>query len=176
VIGFARKEFQLMLLRRMADFQPLLVESAIAELGATRAEYMRAHNRWQFLLHSRRAPKGLALQRAALGPPETSEDRRVGDVVVTAHSWRLPGLWPELRWEVVVGEADVVLHGWLVRASGAPKALAPWGCVVNDVMLEDSGAQQIDPDVPTQWLVQSGQTQYWFVHGLLQKISRAASA
>lgn len=159
-----------MLLRRMADFQPLLVEEAIARLGATHAEYMQAHNRWQFMLHSKRAPRGLALHPAALGPPDTTEDRRVGDVVVTAHSWRLPGLWPDLRWEAVAGVQDVVLHGWLTRASGAPKALAPWGCVVNDVMLAHPQAQQIDPDIPTQWLVQAGQTQYRFVHGLLQAI------
>lgn len=173
--GFARLEFQLMLLRRMADFQPLLVESAIAELGATRAQSMAAHNRWQFMQHSRRAPRGLALYRAALGPPDTSEDRRIGDVVVTAHSWRLPGLWPDLRWEAVVGVDDVVLHGWLVRDRGEPKALTPWNCVVSDVLLAHPQAQQIDPDIPTQWLVDTGEAQYWFVYGLLQ-ISRATSA
>jgi hypothetical protein len=170
VIGFARREFQLMLLRRMADFQPLRVESAIEALGATRAEYMKAHNRWQFMLHSRRAPRGLALYRAALGPPDTTEHRRVGDVTVTAHSWRLPGLWPDLRWEVVVGEADVVLHGWLVRVGGRPESLTPWHCVVNDVLLVHPGAIQIDPDIPTQWLVQNGRTGYWFVYGLLQSV------
>jgi hypothetical protein len=170
VIGFARREFQLMLLRRMADFQPLRVESAIAELGATRAQYMRAHNRWQFMLHSRRAPKGLALYRAALGPPEVTEERHVGDVTVTAHSWCLPGLWPDLRWEVVVGVEDVVLHGWLVRAGGEPESLTPWSCVVNDVLLAHPQAQQMDPDIPTQWLVQSGQKQFWFVYGLLQSV------
>lgn len=159
-----------MLLRRMADFQPLLVESAIVALGATRAEYLKAHNRWQFMLHSRRAPRGLPLYRAALGPPDTTEDRRVGDVVVTAHSWRLPGLWPDLRWEVVVGVQEVVLHGWLVRASGVSNAFTPWNCVVNDVMLAHPDAQQIDPDIPSQWLVQSGQTQFWFVYGLLQLV------
>ena len=164
-----------MLLRRMADFQPLLVESAIAELGATRAQYMAAHNRWQFMQHSRRAPRGLALLRAALGPPEASEDRQIGDVIVTAHSWRLPGLWPDLGWEAVVGADDVVLHGWLVRDHGEPKALTPWNCVVNDVMLAHPQAQQIDPDIPTQWLVDTGEIQYWFVYGLLQ-LSRATSA
>lgn len=159
-----------MLLRRMADFQPLRVEDAIASLRATRAEYMRAHNRWQFMLHSRRAPRGLALYRAALGPPDTTEPRHVGDVTVTAHSWRLPALWPDLRWEVVAGVEDIVLHGWLVRARGAPKSLSPWDCVVGDVLLAHPEAEQVDPDIPAQWLVQSGQTQFRFAHGLLQSV------
>jgi hypothetical protein len=47
--GFARREFQLMLLRRMADFQPELVARAYAKAGATRADYLAAHNRWQSL-------------------------------------------------------------------------------------------------------------------------------
>jgi hypothetical protein len=181
VKGFARHEFQLMLLRRMADFQPLLVEAALTELGVTRAQYMAAHNRWQFMLHARRAPRGLDLYRAALGPPDT-EVRRVGDVTVTACSWPLTGLWPDLRWEVVVGVDNVVLHGWLVRApeTAVPASFAPWSCVVNDVLHHFPQAQQIDPDIPTQWLVHSGQSQFWFVHGLLQAVkpapSRATSA
>src|SRR5262245_33809036 len=112
-----------MLLRRMADFQPGLVEAAREELGATHREYMAAHNRWQSMLHAKRAPRGLELYRAALGPPLGAEVRRVGAVTVTACSWPLAGLWPGLRWEVVVGAENVVLHGWLVRAGGAPKSL-----------------------------------------------------
>src|SRR5688572_464258 len=103
-----------MLLRRMADFQPDLVEQALDAVSASRGEYMAAHNRWQAMQHARRAPRGLDLYRAALGPTESEEDRQVGDVTVTACQWRLTGLWPDLRWEAVVGVGKVVLHGWLV--------------------------------------------------------------
>lgn len=160
-----------MLLRRMADFQPALVEQAIGGLQATHAEYMRAHNRWQAMLHARRAPRGLDLYRAVLGPPESEEDRRVGDVTVTAYQWRLlPGLWPDLRWEAVVGVGRVVLHGWLVRAAGTPVLGEPWGCVVGDVLERFPHASQRDPDVPSQWLVELDGRRLWFVHGLLQSL------
>ena len=52
--GFARFEFQLMLLRRMADLQPDLVADALSQLGASRAEARAAHRRWQELQHSSR--------------------------------------------------------------------------------------------------------------------------
>jgi hypothetical protein len=166
-----------MLLRRMADFQPHLVEASIEELRTSRAEYMAAHNRWQAMLHSRRAPRGLVLYRAVLGPPDAERAERVGDVIVTACSWRLPGLWPDLRWEAIVGEGGVVLHGWLVRAPASavpqlkdPARLAPWSCVVGDVVARFPGAQQADPDIPTQWLVTVDGHQLWFVHGLLQTV------
>lgn len=176
--GYARREFQLMLLRRMADFQPELVAAARTELGATHAEYMAAHNRWQSLLHSARAPRGLDLCKAALGPPETSDPAAVGDVTVTVVAWPLGGLWPDLRWEATVGEAGVVLHAWLVRPDApAPRPvlpavpdLAPWSCVVDDVLSAHPGARQLDPDVPSRWLVQVGRHDLWFVHGLLQDV------
>lgn len=166
-----------MLLRRMADFQPDLVEAARFEMEASHAEYMAAHNRWQAMLHSRRAPRGLDLYRAVLGPPDTERAERVGDVTVTACDWRLPGLWPDLRFEVIVGAANVVLHGWLVRAPespvpelGEPANIAPWSCVVGDAMARFPQAAQADPDIPHQWLVAVNGHQLWFVHGLLQLV------
>ena len=166
-----------MLLRRMADFQPQLVEAARYELQASHPEYMAAHNRWQSMLHSRRAPRGLDLYRAVLGPPDSERAERVGDVTVTACAWRLPGLWPDLRFETIVGAGDVVLHGWLVRAPGSPvprlgepAGLAPWSCVVGDVAARFPQARQADPDIPTQWLVAVDGHQLWFVHGLLQVV------
>lgn len=173
--GFARREFQLMLLRRMADFQPHLVEAACFETQASHAEYMAAHNRWQSMLHSRRAPRGLDLYRAVLGPPDTEQARRVGDVTVTACQWKLPALWPDLRWEAIVGAGNVVLHGWLVRAPGIPLPalekpadIAPWSCVVGDAVASFPEARQADPDIPHQWLVTVSHHQLWFVHGLFQ--------
>jgi len=179
VKGFARREFQLMLLRRMADFQPELVAQACAELEASHADYMRAHNRWQSMLRSARAPGGLRLYLATLGPPEREQEVRFGDATVTTCTWQLPGLWPRLRWQATVGVQDVVLHGWLVREDGAkvprlpePRRLAPWSCVVGDVLTQFPSATQRDPDVPSQWLVTHAGQQLWFVHGLLQKVGR----
>jgi hypothetical protein len=176
--GFARREFQLMLLRRMADFQPDLVEAARTELGATHAEYMAAHNRWVSMQHSRRAPRGLSLVTAALGPPDEERAIEVGDVTVTRCHWRLPGLWPDLRWEAMVGERGVVMGSSLVRADDspvpelpAPSALAPWSCVLGDVLARFPEGEPADPDVPSQWLVRIGRYQLWFVYGLLQHVS-----
>ena len=104
-----------MLLRRMADFQPELVAAACERVGASRAVYLAAHNRWQNLLRSRRAPRGLALYRAVLGPAETERPRGWGDVTVTAHAWPLPGLWPWLRWEVLAGDGGAVANDLLMQ-------------------------------------------------------------
>jgi hypothetical protein len=45
VRGLARREFCLVLLRRMADVRPDLVADALPRLGATRAEAREAHRR-----------------------------------------------------------------------------------------------------------------------------------
>lgn len=169
-----------MLLRRMADFQPHLVEAARFEMRASHVEYLAAHNRWQSMLHSRRAPRGLDLYRAVLGPPDSERIEAVGEVTVTACAWRLPGLWPDLRFEAIVGAGNLVLHGWLVRAPdsqvpelGNPAGLAPWSCVVGDAVASFPQARQADPDIPTQWLVTVDGHQLWFVHGLLQLVKPA---
>ncbi|WP_155368062.1 hypothetical protein [Catellatospora vulcania] len=181
--GFARREFQLMLLRRMADFQPDLVEAACAELSASHAQYMDAHNRWQTMQRSRSAPKGLLLYEAVLGPADERREVPYGDAVLTAHRWRLPGLWPELRWEALVGTEDFVLHGWLVRSAdsavpelGAAEGLAPWSCVVDDVLARFPKARQRDPETPARWGVDvpdddGGVCRLMFVHGLLQQVA-----
>src|SRR5262245_29112125 len=148
-----------MLLRRMADFQPLLVEDAYKAVGATKAQYMAAHNRWQSMLMSRRAPRGLDLLQAVLGPPQTEQPVQTGDVTLTACYWRLP-MWPDLRWEALVGDSGVVLNSWFVRPTPLaemppPAKLPPWSCVVGDVLRAYEGAQQVNPDVPFQWLVRA---------------------
>jgi hypothetical protein len=172
VRGFARREFQLMLLRRMADFRPDLVEVGYAELGATRAEYLAAHTRWQSMLRSRKAPAGLDLYQATLGPPDGSRAESVGAVTLTAYTWRLAGLWPGLCWEAMAGVGDVILHGWLVRAPDSPRpgrtALTPWRCVVGDAVAAFPDARQVNPEVPSRWLVCAGGKRWTFVHGLLQ--------
>jgi hypothetical protein len=161
-----------MLLRRMADYQPERVAEAHQWLGATHREYMAAHNRWTTMLRSRRAPRGLTLLVAVLGPPDTQDTRAWGDVTITVCQWRLTDLWPDLRWEAIVGHAGVVLRETLVRAAGSPvpERLQPWACVVGDVLHHYPDARQIDPEVASRWLVEAHGERYWFVHGLLQKI------
>ena len=171
-----------MLLRRMADYQPDLVREARAALGASHAEYLAAFSRWQAMLRSRSAPRGLHLLRAVLGPEEHRDEVRVGDARATVHHWPLAGLWPELRWRAVVGVAGVVLDGSLVRAASAPppdlpepSALVPWGCVVADTLRRWPDAVQTDPEVPSRWLVEVRGHRLWFVHGLLQLVEPAAT-
>jgi hypothetical protein len=198
VNGFARCEFQLMLLRRMADFQPDLVAAACEELGATRARYLAAHTRWQRMLRSARGPRGIGLYRAVLGPEDDERTRRWGDSTLSVHTWRLgpqarpepePGggeqrvrpaaVWPSLRWEAIVGHGSAVLQGWLVRPPGAaipelpaPRRLAPWSCVVNDALTRYPDARPVEPDAPSRWLIDVGQAgaryRLVFVHGLFQ--------
>jgi len=179
--GFARREFQLMLLRRMADFQPELVARAYAAIRATRADYLAAHNRWQSLLRSSSAPQGLSLYETVLGPPEGEREEAVGDVTLTRLTWPLTGgLWPDLRWELMLGFGGHVLNGWLVRAPDARmpslpavdrlERLEPWSCVVGDVLTRYPAARQADPDVASRWLVLAGGHRLVFVHGLLQQV------
>ncbi|MFI2609261.1 hypothetical protein [Kitasatospora sp. NPDC018619] len=140
--GFGVTEFQLVLLRRMADFQPGLVEEAVRRLGATRASMREANRRWQAMVRAPGFPRGGARYAAVLGPAEASVPRRIGDLGCVARQWSLP-LWPALRFEVLLGPAGArgaVLNEWLVRAPGVPAPelrtpgdLVPWGCVVGDV-------------------------------------------
>jgi hypothetical protein len=187
VNGFARREFQLMLLRRMADFHPDLVADACLDLGASRKQYLDAHNRWQSLQRAKGAPRGLDLYQAVLGPADTLRSMELGDVTLTAHTWRLAGLWPELRWEALVGVNKAVAHAWLVRATDAPVPQLPppsrllaWSCVVSDVQQRFPAARQAVPETPTRWLIhlddeQGQEWQLTFVHGLLQISSRVRS-
>jgi hypothetical protein len=176
VYGFARREFALTLLRRMADYQPELVRDAYTRLGATKADYLGAFNRWQTMLHSRRAPRGLDLLHAVLGPEDHLETVRLGDVTATVCHWRLP-LWPDLRWQAIVGARDVVIDSTLVRSPDAPppelpepEGLTPWSCVVADTLARWPDARQVDPEVPSRWLVETDRHRLWFTHGLLQLV------
>src|SRR3954462_15154351 len=156
--GLARREFCLVLLRRMADVRPDLVAEAIPRLGATRAEAHAAHTRWQALQHSPRAPRGLRLGRAVLGPPDEREDRRFGDLDVQVRRWPLP-LWPHLYWEVLSGPGGSVLDEQLVRAPASPVPpagpgrLRIWEHVLDDVV-GLPGARSVDPGVVTRWEIQ----------------------
>jgi hypothetical protein len=157
--GFGPLEFQLVLLRRMADHQPELVGDALRTLGATRAGLREAHRRWQAWQHSRTFPRGERRYRVILGPPETTAVRQVGDLSCRALLWPVP-LWPGLRFEVLVapGGGGAVWNEWLVRAPGASSPelrtaadLAPWGCVVDEVAAAFPAVVPMEGDAPTRW-------------------------
>lgn len=258
-----------MLLRRMADLQPDLVAAACEEAGASRAQYLAAHTRWQRMLRSPRGPRGLGLYRAVLGPEDDERVQRWGDSTLSVHTWRLSseprrlpepglspesgpsssagqssesglsssaglspesglsssagqlpesglsssarrlpepgpssdvrlspgtppepghggdrmlrrGLWPGLRWEIIVGHGAAVLQGWLVRPPGdpvpelpTPDRLAPWSCVVNDAVARYPDAREVEPDAPSRWIIEvdaepGERYRLLFVHGLFQ--------
>jgi hypothetical protein len=175
VRGLARREFCLVLLRRMADLRPDLVAQALPRLSADRAQARAAHRRWQALQHSPRAPQGLALRTAVLGPAEEQALRRVGDLELELHRWPVP-LWPHLRWEVLSAPGGEVLHEQLVRAAGSPVpparagSLRVWEHVLDDVVALP-GARSSDPQVASRWdvLLPDG-SRARFVWGLLQQV------
>lgn len=176
--GLARREFCLVLLRRMGDLRPDLVAEALPQLGADRAEARAAHRRWQELHHARRAPRGVALRTAVLGPAEETEDRRFGDLDLVVRRWPLP-LWPHLWWETTCGPGDEVLGEQLVRAPGsavpraAPDRLLVWQHVLEDVAVVP-GAAQVDPGVVSRWEVHLPGVRAQFVWGLLQQVGPPA--
>ncbi|WP_405009444.1 hypothetical protein [Kitasatospora sp. NBC_01539] len=170
--GFATTEFQLVLLRRMADFRPELVEQAVERLGSSRAAMREANKRWQAMLRSPRFPHGARRFAAVLGPPPVVLPRRIGDLDCTAQQWPLP-LWPDLRFEILLGPQGGVPHGggphsggpaggpvwneWLVRAEDVPPPaattvadLAPWSRVVGDVALAFPPAVLREGSAPTR--------------------------
>jgi hypothetical protein len=178
VRGLARREFCLVLLRRMADVRPDLVAGALPRLGATRGEAHAAHTRWQALQHSPRGPRGVSLRTAVLGPPEELEDRRFGDLDVQVRRWPLP-LWPYLYWEGLSGPGGSVLNEHLVRIPGSPVPpasagdLRVWEHVLDDVV-GLPGAVSRDPGVVTRWEIRlPGGVRAEFVWGLLQRVSAA---
>lgn len=135
---FGPLQFQLVLLRRMADHQPGLVEEARHELSASLADMREANRRWQAMVRAPRGRGSLRRYRSVLGQPEAVLPRRVGDLECEALLWPVP-LWPDLRFEVMTGPGGAVWNEWLVRAPGAagpeltsPDALRPWSCTVDE--------------------------------------------
>jgi hypothetical protein len=141
----------------MADFQQELVEEALAELGAGRAEMRDANRRWQAMLHSRRGRSPLGRYRSVLGPPEQKVRQQVGDLDCEALSWALP-LWPGLRFQVVGIPGGGVVSEWLVRAPGAAaptlrslEDLTPWSCTVDEAARAFAPAQPMEGSAPSRW-------------------------
>ncbi|MET9729569.1 hypothetical protein ABZZ79_02555 [Streptomyces sp. NPDC006458] len=154
---FTPLDFQLVLLRRMADHNPDLVEHARRELGVSTGEMREANKRWQAMARSPRARGAAARYRSVLGTPESSAARRVGDLDCEAWLWPLP-LWPELRFEVLLAPNGEVWNGWLVRAPGAPaprlrtlEDLTPWSCTVDEAARAFAPARPLQGTAPTRW-------------------------
>ncbi len=182
-MGFGVRQFELVLMHRMRDFNAARVERALAEMGADRAEIRAAHRLWTKMAHSRTAPKGFAVFRMALGPPHREGTVRLGDVLCTAARWSLPH-WPELELEVMLGHDGDVWNYWLVRPGGGRTVgfadLEPWTCVVEDVAGSFPGAVQVEGGAPHHWGVDftSDGTPYraLFVYGLLQRVDQVADS
>ncbi|MES4887629.1 hypothetical protein [Streptomyces sp. NPDC096012] len=150
-------DFQLVLLRRMADHNPDLVEGARRRLGASIADMREANRRWQAMVRSPRSRSAAARYRSVLGEPESVVPRRLGDVPCEARRWRLP-LWPDLRFEVLVGPDGAVWNEWLVRAPDAPppalatlEDLVPWSCTADEAARAFAPARPLEGTAPTRW-------------------------
>ncbi|MEU0132477.1 hypothetical protein ABZ172_00305 [Streptomyces sp. NPDC006296] len=154
---FGPLQFQLVLLRRMADHRPDLVDEARRALGVSPAEMREANRRWQAMTRAPRGRGASSRYRSVLGEPESSVRRVVGDLECEALLWPLP-LWPDLRFEVTAGPGGAVWNAWLVRAPGAtgpePRTAAgldPWSCTVDEVARAFAPVRPLEGSAPTRW-------------------------
>lgn len=138
---FGVTEFQLVLLRRMADYNPELVEQARERLGASTTEMRETNAHWQRMNRSRTFRLTTQALRGFLGDPLTETERVAGQAGMQFRvtRWKLP-LWPELRLEAVAGPDGALLDYGLSRDPGSPAPelrgladLEPWTCVIGDV-------------------------------------------
>ncbi|MFI5961331.1 hypothetical protein ACIA8J_04110 [Streptomyces asoensis] len=155
--SFTALDFQQVLLRRMADHNPDLVEDARHGMGLSLAQMREANKRWQAMLHSPHARGALSRYRSVLGEPESRIPRRVGDLDCEAWLWPMP-YWPALRFEVLVSPEGGVWNEWLVRAPGAEpprlttlEDLTPWSCTVDEAARAFAPARPLEGTAPTRW-------------------------
>ncbi|MEU8886378.1 hypothetical protein [Streptomyces sp. NPDC048442] len=149
-------DFQLVLLRRMADHQPGLVEDARISMGVSLTEMREVNRRWQAMVRSPRARDAVQRYRSVLGPPEAVVRRKVGDLECEALLWPVP-LWPTLRLEVLTGPDKITWNEWLVRAPGEPGPalrtaddLVPWSATVDEVARAFGPVRMLDGAAPTR--------------------------
>ncbi|NDZ78181.1 hypothetical protein G3I19_06500 [Streptomyces sp. SID10853] len=154
---FGPLDFQLVLLRRMADHQPVLVDDARRELGVGLAEMREANRRWQAMVRSPRSRGAAQRYRSVLGEPSATARRKIGDLECDALQWPVP-LWPGLRFEVLTAPGGAVWNEWLVRAPGAAAPplhtaddLRPWSCTVDEVARAFAPVRPMEGTAPTRW-------------------------
>ncbi|MFB9461753.1 hypothetical protein [Streptomyces cinereospinus] len=154
---FSLVEFQVVLLRRMADHNADLVEDARRELGVSVMRMQDANRRWQLLLRSPRVRAAQSRHRAILGAPEWTTSRRVGELDCEAWQWPVP-LWPDLRFEVLLAPGGAVWNERLVRAPDAEPAelhtvedLCPWSCTIDDAARAFAPARPLEGSAPSRW-------------------------
>lgn len=180
-VRITKAEFPLVLLRRMADYQPELVENARIELGYDVAGMRAVNATWQRMLRSRSSRGLLGQLHSVLGRPDEIVERKIGDAACRCQQWALP-LWPDLRFEAFIGPGEILLKEHLVRAPGTPRPelktledLKPWSCVLGDVAMALGPLRQLEGSAPTRdlALVDVGPEPKTtiaaeFVYGLLQ--------
>ncbi|WP_406215557.1 hypothetical protein [Streptomyces canus] len=155
---FTPLDFQLVLLRRMADHNPGLVEDARHALGVSIADMREANKRWQAMVRSPRARTPASRYRSVLGAPETVLTRKVGDLECEAWLWPVP-LWPDLRFEALLApNGSTVWNEWLIRAPEAEgpdlrtlEDLTPWSCTVDEAARAFPPARPLEGTAPTRW-------------------------
>ncbi|GLP70330.1 hypothetical protein TUSST3_69510 [Streptomyces sp. TUS-ST3] len=167
---FTPLHFQLVLLRRMADHNPDLVEDARHTLGVSIADMREANKRWQAMVrspprsnelargHPHRARAAASRYRSVLGAPETVLTRKVGELECEAWLWPVP-LWPDLRFEALLApNGSTVWNEWLVRAPEAEgpdlrtlEDLTPWSCTVDEAARAFPPARPLEGTAPTRW-------------------------
>ncbi|KOU56865.1 hypothetical protein ADK57_40710 [Streptomyces sp. MMG1533] len=183
---FTRLDFQLVLLRRMADHNPDLVENARHELGVSIADMREANKRWQAMVRSPRSRSAASRYRSILGEPESVLTRRIGDLECEARLWPLP-LWPDLRFEVLLAPNGAVWNEWLIRTPGTEGPslrtlddLTPWSCTVDEAARAFAPARPLQGTAPTRWglafSAPDGRGVRWecvaeFTWGLLQRVA-----
>ncbi|MBP5939805.1 hypothetical protein F3K43_30435 [Streptomyces sp. LBUM 1476] len=167
---FTPLDFQLVLLRRMADHNPGLVDEARHQLGASAGEMREANKRWQAMRHAPRGRAAASLPqvlgsartggtpiRTFLGAPETTSTRRIGDLTCESWLWPVP-LWPTLRFEVLLSPTGAIWNEWLIRSPGTPPPtleglpdLTPWSCTVDEAATAFAPARPLEGTAPTRW-------------------------
>lgn len=186
-IRVTAREFQLVLLRRMADYQPVLVEQARRRLAASVTEMREVNAHWQRMQRSHSHRGGVAALRGFLGAPVAEQEQRIGDLTCRVARWRLP-LWPGLLFEALTGVGGILLAQQLVRdpASNPPRLaslgdLTPWSCVIGDVERAFGPVRHRDGSAPSRWTTdftvpdETGEpapATAEFVWGLLQVVRR----
>ena len=155
---FGRREFQFVLLRRMADFQRRARRGGPrAAATSARAEMREANRRWQAMLHAARARSAVGRYRSVLGPPEQAarqQDRRPrvrgADLGAAALARVCASRWSPSR------AAGSSTSGWCGPRARGPRTPygrgpGPWSCTVDEVARAFAPARPMEGSAPSRW-------------------------